>query len=87
MKFPLKRLRHAVTFAVSLAALAISVMAVRPEAQAPAAPAAQPPVINQSTDPLLRPFRFRSIGPASMHTSPRGAAAAPTAATASARTS
>jgi len=38
---------------------------VRPEAQAPAAQPALP-VINQSTDPLLRSFRFRSIGPASM---------------------
>ena len=38
--------------AMSLAALAISVFAVRPEAQSP--------------DPLLQSFRFRSIGPASM---------------------
>ena len=65
MTLLLKHLRHAFIFAVSLAALAISVMAVRPEAQAPAA-AAAPPVINQSQDPLLRSFRFRSIGPASM---------------------
>src|SRR5688572_6442937 len=28
--------------------------------------AAAAPMINQSTDPLLRSFRFRSIGPASM---------------------
>src|SRR4029079_7438382 len=34
----------------------------------PAAPPAAPPppVINQSDDPLLRGFKFRSIGPASM---------------------
>src|SRR5688572_28160280 len=65
MTVHLARLRRAVTFAVSLAALAISVMTVRPEAQAPA-DAVAPAVINQSSDPLLRSFRFRSIGPASM---------------------
>ena len=31
-----------------------------------AARAAAPEVINRSDDPLLEPFRFRSIGPASM---------------------
>ena len=36
-------------------------------AQAPAAEAPRPvPPINQSDDPLLRTFRWRSIGPASM---------------------
>ena len=37
-------------------------------AQPPAAPAVPtpPPPINMSDDPLLRSFRFRSIGPASM---------------------
>src|SRR6478736_3353766 len=30
------------------------------------APVSQPTLINQSTDPLLASFRFRSIGPASM---------------------
>lgn len=47
--------------------------ATQPPAAAPSAapqavaavPAARP-VVNQSDDPLLRPFRFRSIGPASM---------------------
>ena len=35
-------------------------------AQPPAAAAPRKPVINVSSDPLLAPFRFRSIGPASM---------------------
>jgi photosystem II stability/assembly factor-like uncharacterized protein len=35
-------------------------------AQPPAAAASRKPVINVSADPLLAPFRFRSIGPASM---------------------
>src|SRR6185295_5075897 len=51
--------------ALSLAALGFSVFGVAPQAQAPAQ-AAPPPVINQSSDPLLKSFRFRSIGPASM---------------------
>jgi photosystem II stability/assembly factor-like uncharacterized protein len=65
MTFQLKHLRGGFTLALSLAALASSLMAVRPQAQVPA-PAAPAPVINQSTDPLLAGFRFRSIGPASM---------------------
>ncbi|HEU4927376.1 MAG TPA: hypothetical protein VFT24_10025, partial [Vicinamibacterales bacterium] len=32
----------------------------------PTAPVPEPRLINQSADPLLAPFRFRSIGPASM---------------------
>src|SRR4051812_38086694 len=53
--------------AASLAALSIGAFGARPQAQggqAAAEPA--PAVINQSEDPLLRSFRFRSIGPASM---------------------
>jgi photosystem II stability/assembly factor-like uncharacterized protein len=61
----LPRLTRGVVFALSLAVLAVSVLGVTPGAQAPAQ-AAPPPVINQSTDPLLSSFRFRSIGPASM---------------------
>ncbi len=57
------RLRRAAALALSLAALAIPVLGVKPQAQVPAAPA---PMINQSADPLLGSFRFRSIGPASM---------------------
>ena len=34
--------------------------------QAQPAQAAEPRMINQSSEPLLAPFRFRSIGPASM---------------------
>ena len=54
------RLYHATVLALSLAALGIGGFAARPEAQA------APPVVNQSADPLLKSFRFRSIGPASM---------------------
>src|SRR4051812_15938779 len=54
-------------FAIALGALAIAAVGARPAAQAGAAQAeAQEPIINQSTNPLLRSFRFRSIGPASM---------------------
>src|SRR6266849_7676118 len=63
MTFLPRRLRGRFTLALSLAALALSLTAVRPQAQAPAPPE---PVINQSSDPLLASFRFRSIGPASM---------------------
>jgi photosystem II stability/assembly factor-like uncharacterized protein len=60
------RVRRGGLVAFSLAALGVSGLAVRPQAQAPAAAAAPAPAINQSTDPLLAGFRFRSIGPASM---------------------
>ena len=56
-------------FAVALAALGLSGFAVMPAAQGAAQggqAGAPEPVINQSTDPLLKSFRFRSIGPASM---------------------
>jgi photosystem II stability/assembly factor-like uncharacterized protein len=66
MAFQFKRMRGGLTLALSLAALAVSLMAVRPQAQTPAPPAPPEPVINQSRDPLLASFRFRSIGPASM---------------------
>ena len=59
-------LRRLVRFAL-VAAVPLAVATVYPAAQggqAPAAPAA--PMINASADPLLKPFRFRSIGPASM---------------------
>ena len=63
--------RPAGVLALSLAVLAISVFAVRPEAQqggagTPGQAALPPAVINKSSDPLLQSFRFRSIGPASM---------------------
>src|SRR5690349_13891865 len=35
-------------------------------AQQPAPPAAPPPVVNASADPLLQGFKFRAIGPATM---------------------
>src|SRR3954468_13038729 len=54
-------------FALALAALGISGLAVSPSAQGGAqAAAAAEPMVNQSKDPLLGGFRFRSIGPASM---------------------
>src|SRR3954469_2191477 len=54
-------------FALALAALGISGLAVRPSAQGGAQAAAPAePMVNQSKDPLLGSFRFRSIGPASM---------------------
>jgi photosystem II stability/assembly factor-like uncharacterized protein len=67
MPFLLNRLtlsRRGAVLSLSLAAFAVSMLGVAPQAQAPAA---QPErVINQSSDPLLGSFRFRSIGPASM---------------------
>jgi len=49
-------------FALPLLMLPLLVVSVRPQN----APPQQPPVINASNDPLLAPFHFRSIGPASM---------------------
>jgi photosystem II stability/assembly factor-like uncharacterized protein len=40
--------------------------AQQPATAQPTPPTPPPPPINQSDDPLLKPFRFRSIGPASM---------------------
>src|SRR6476661_2328575 len=64
------RIAKAGGFAIALGALAIAAFGARPAAQAGASQAplidAQEPSINQSTDPLLASFRFRSIGPASM---------------------
>jgi photosystem II stability/assembly factor-like uncharacterized protein len=59
----LPALERGALLAASLAALAVPVLGVTSRAQVPA-PA--PVVINQSSDPLLGSFRFRSIGPASM---------------------
>jgi photosystem II stability/assembly factor-like uncharacterized protein len=62
------RTRGAGVLAASVAALALAIIPVRPAAQGGqvAAVPPLPPAINQSSDPLLRSFRFRSIGPASM---------------------
>ena len=46
--------------------LALGLLTVRLVAQGPPAPVPQLPVINQSDDPVLKAFRWRSIGPASM---------------------
>src|SRR6187402_1534953 len=68
MRLMPKPLYQSGALALSLAALAIGGFAARPEAQGGQPPAAQPAptVVNQSADPLLQSFRFRSIGPASM---------------------
>ncbi|HET7695274.1 MAG TPA: hypothetical protein VFK57_06160 [Vicinamibacterales bacterium] len=59
--------RSAGVLAASLGALLLAIIPVQPSAQGGQAPVAPlPPPINQSSDPLLRSFRFRSIGPASM---------------------
>jgi photosystem II stability/assembly factor-like uncharacterized protein len=62
------RLTGGAALALSLAALGIGGFAARPQAQGQGTPSpVQPPrMINQSDDPLLKSFRFRSIGPASM---------------------
>src|SRR6266540_2535191 len=60
------RLYRSAAFALAMAALALAGLAVRPEAQGQAPAATLSPPINQSSDPLLQSFRFRSIGPASM---------------------
>src|SRR6478752_7192421 len=62
MKLMPKPLYQGGALALSLAALAIGGFAARPQAQGGPPPA----VVNQSADPLLQSFRFRSIGPASM---------------------
>src|SRR5262249_44885307 len=46
--------------------LTLGIEAADAAAQPPAAQPTRRPMINASTDPLLAPFRFRSIGPASM---------------------
>ncbi|HWJ54958.1 MAG TPA: hypothetical protein VNR90_02055, partial [Vicinamibacterales bacterium] len=52
--------------AFALAVLGVSAFGVTPAAQGQAPAIAAPAPINQSTDPLLQSFRFRSVGPASM---------------------
>ena len=63
----MQTLRKLVRFAL-VAAVPLFVATVFPEAQGGGqAPAAAPaPMINASSDPVLKNFRFRSIGPASM---------------------
>ena len=46
--------------------LALGLLTVRLVAQGPPAPVAPLPAINQSNDPVLKTFHWRSIGPASM---------------------
>lgn len=66
-----RALRLTALFALILAVTALAPEGVAAQAPAPAqAPAAQapppPPPINQSDDPLLKAFKWRSIGPANM---------------------
>src|SRR5882672_9367701 len=56
-------LRRAVRVALVAVMIPLLVTTVFPQG---VAPVQQPPMINQSPDGLLKPFRFRSIGPASM---------------------
>ncbi len=48
------------------AVVALSVLCVRLAAQGPPPQVPQPPPVNQSDDPVLKTFRWRSIGPANM---------------------
>src|SRR3954468_16415489 len=68
MKLLPNRLTRGAALALSLAALGLGGLAARPMAQGQGTPPpVEPPrVLNQPDDPLLRSFRFRSIGPASM---------------------
>src|SRR5262245_42914982 len=50
----------------AVVAVALAIVGWSAGAHAQAATPSSPPAINASTDPLLAPFRFRSIGPASM---------------------
>ncbi|HTK29977.1 MAG TPA: hypothetical protein VL309_10515 [Vicinamibacterales bacterium] len=59
----MNRVHRFLRLLLPLTILPLLVVTVRPQGQ-PAA--AADPVINASKDPLLAPFRFRSIGPASM---------------------
>jgi photosystem II stability/assembly factor-like uncharacterized protein len=65
ISFITRRVPRAAGLALALAALAGPMLAGRPQAQGQA-PVGPLRTINQSDDPLLRSFRFRSIGPASM---------------------
>ncbi len=60
----MERLLRYIRFLLPLLIVPLLVVTVRPQT----APGGQPPapLINASNDPLLAPFRFRSIGPASM---------------------
>src|SRR6266568_427698 len=61
------RLRRCGVLALGLAALGVTLLPGRPAAQGRGGAAARAEAeINQSSDPLLQSFRFRSIGPASM---------------------
>jgi len=51
---------------LALAALALASFGVRMDAQGRGGQPVRGEAVNQSTDPLLQSFRFRSIGPASM---------------------
>src|SRR5436190_3218602 len=69
VEFDPMAIQRFVRAALPLAMLALPLFVVIPRGQTAAAPAAASPavpVINQSNDPLLAAFKFRSIGPASM---------------------
>ena len=56
-------LRRLIRLALPLVIVPLFVTTVLPQSSQQQQP---PPMINQSSDPLLKTFRFRSIGPASM---------------------
>src|SRR5450759_812695 len=58
-------LRRLIRFALPLALLTLPLFMIAPRGQAGAA-AERARIVNQSADPLLGAFKFRSIGPASM---------------------
>ena len=60
------RLRRRILASLPFIVLIASMFPLRPEAQGGATAQHEERVINQSDDPLLSAFRFRSIGPASM---------------------
>ena len=64
MSFIPNRLRQGAVLAFSLAAIAIAGFTANPRAQGQGGQAVpEPPPINQSANPLLADFKFRSIGP------------------------
>src|SRR4030095_17245470 len=64
-RIPAMKLNTFARLAIAFALMAVPLFMVAPLGQAPSTGAAQR-LINQSPDPILASFKFRSIGPASM---------------------
>jgi hypothetical protein len=58
--------RRLTRLSITVGLLALPLFIVAPRGQGTQAPGERARVVNQSTDPLLASFKFRSIGPASM---------------------